>query len=189
MWRVVWTAPLFLGCTFTTPLIGYSEPEGRAPSEESSAKAEAPASQETPVAHAPEGTTPQSCAEIQTEKSTVAANTNDRGWFLQYVRGQLSVGDPGVIVDLGGESDVAARLGGSSSCSAFSRLALVDGSFNDTAANALFSSANAQVLPVEGRLYVFRTARRNGPDLVAKAVVTAVEETRSVTIEWTRLSP
>lgn len=121
----------------------------------------------------------------------------NRESHLDYGRGlkKLTVGvqggEKGVILELGSEAEVATRLLAVAPCTGFDRLAVVDGAFNDPNAKTLFELAPGSadnVTALVGHVYVLRIVRKDERDIVAKLLVTAVEE-KSVTFSWVNLTP
>jgi len=121
----------------------------------------------------------------------------NRKSHVDYGRGPrtLSVGieggDNGAILALGPDADVASRVAAVAPCTGFDRLALIGRAFNDPSAASLFTATpktSAGAAAVVGHVYVLRIVRKSESDIIAKLLVTAVED-QSVSFAWVNLAP
>ncbi len=107
-------------------------------------------------------------------------------------------GDVGIIVDLGPDATVAARLGVTETVGSgqgYAALTLESGRFNDpdaapvldTPASQLSMDATGHVRPFRGHVYALRVVGGDASDLVVKLLVVSVADGQNVDFDWTRL--
>ena len=121
----------------------------------------------------------------------LAFGTYEANAFTAGIQG----GERAVLLDLGTDDEVAARIGVSQTVGGgqgFAALTVADArSFNDPEASRVFTDAaapRASVTAAVSHVYVLRVVRDDGrPDLLVKMLAVLVDAGRTAQIQWIRL--